>query len=156
MASYHCHPSRSAKPPGILPPPSLSLGPTLPPPSLLICELRISILIPLGKGHGVVFGRGKGVSEGVVRGGGGGFRRRAMMGARRRSMTYGDVLVGKYDFAWSDVVAERGVEGRDVNSDGHGGDNMGEFGIGSSMSWVSGSVLFSKRDVSYAIVVSAI
>jgi hypothetical protein len=156
MAGYHCHPSRSVNPPGILPSPSLSLGPTLLPPSLLICELRISILIPLGKGHGVVFGRGNDVSEGAARGGGGGFRRRAMMGARRRSTTYGDVLVGKYDFVWSDIVSERGVEDRDVNADDSAGENTGELGIGRSMSWVSGSVLFSKRDASYAIVVSTI
>ena len=105
-----------------------------------------------------MFGRGRDVSEGAARGGGGGFRRRAMMGARRRSITYGDMLVDKYDFGLSDmpVVSESGVEGRDVNSDDRAGDNMGEFGMGRSMSWVSGSVLLSKSDVSYAIVVSTI
>jgi hypothetical protein len=71
-------------------------------------------------------------------------------------MTYGDRSVDKYDFALSDIVSESGVEGRDVNSDDRAGANMGEFGMGRSMSGVSGSVLFSKRDVSYAIVVSTI
>lgn len=85
MASHH---SRSVNPPGILPPLEPSLEPTVPPPSLLVCEPRINILIPLGKCHGVVFGRGKDVSEVAARGGGGGFRRRAMIGAIRRSITY--------------------------------------------------------------------
>jgi hypothetical protein len=102
-----------------------------------------------------VFGRGKGVSE-VARGGGVGFRRRAMMGATRRSMTYGDVLAGKYAFVYCDIVVESGVEGSVVNSGDGAGDNTGELGIGRSMSWVSGSVLFSNRDASYAIVVSTI
>jgi hypothetical protein len=150
MASHHCHPSRSANPPGILPPLSPSLGPT---PSILSCVLRISILIPLGKCHDVVFGRGRGVSTVAGRGGGVGFRRRVMMGVIRRSTTYGDALTGKYDFVYSDIVVENGVG---VKSDDGVGDNTGELGIGRSMSWVSGSVLFSKRDASYAIVVSTI
>lgn len=64
--------------------------------------------------------------------------------------------MGKYDFVCSDMIAESGVEYRDVDSDNGAGDNMGESGIGRSISWVSGSALLSKRDASYAIVVSTI
>lgn len=96
------------------------------------------------------------MSEFTARGGGAGFRRRARMGARRRSITYGDDSVVKYDFVCSNIPTESDVEDRDVVSANGAGDNMGELGIGRSMSWVSGSVLFSKRDASYAIVVSTI
>jgi len=86
-------------------------------------------------------------------------RRRAMMGAKRRSRTYGDVLLGKYDFVCSDIAAESDVEGSDDpdedSGDGAGG-NTGELGIERSMSRVSVSVLCSKIDASYAIVVSTI
>lgn len=67
---------------GGFPPP----GPTS--PALPIrSPARINILIPAGKGHGVVFGSGSVWSELLERAGGAGFRRRAMIGARRRSTT---------------------------------------------------------------------
>jgi len=77
--------------------------------------------------------------------GGGGFRRRARMGAKRRSTTYGDVLLGGYDFVCSDIAAGSGVEDRDVCSGDGAGDNTGELGIGRSISSISCSVLLSKR-----------
>lgn len=79
------------KPPGTRD--TRSLGRLLPPPSLLIRELaRISILMPTGSGHGVVFGRGREASELLARGGEGGLRRCAMIKARRRSMMNGGAL----------------------------------------------------------------
>lgn len=82
-----------------------------------------------------------------------------MMGATRRSKTYGDALLGKYDFVCSDMAAESDVEDSDdpdEYSDDSAGGSKGELGIGRSMSWVFGSVLCSKTDASYAIVVSTI
>jgi hypothetical protein len=82
-----------------------------------------------------------------------------MMGATRRSRTYGDVLLGKYDFVCSDIAAESDVEGSDDPNEDTGDGavgNTGELGIERSMSWVSVSVLCSKIDASYAIVVSTI
>ena len=138
-----------ANPPGINAPPS----PSLAPPPLLVCEFLINILIPAGKGHDVVFGSGNVVSEFVARAGGGGFRRRSRMGERRRSTMYGDMPLGGNDFVCSDMNGER--EEPDSDVDGVG-DGASEPGIGRSTSWVSGSALFSYRDVSYAMVVSNI
>lgn len=110
--------------------------------------------MPAGNGHGVVLGRGKEGSVLLARGGGGGFRRRAIIDERRRSTTYGGVLLGGYDFMCWDMIVGSGVDGLEVDIGDVVGDKNGELGIGRSMSGVLGSVLCSRRDVSYAIVVS--
>lgn len=48
------------------------------------------------------------------------------------------------------------MDGRDVDAGNSVGEKIGELGIGRSMSWISGSVLVSNRDASYAIVVRTI
>ena len=86
------------------------------PPTSLICLLaRISILIPAGRGHGVVLGRGSTGSITVDREGGGGCRKCLMMAVNRRSTTIGTAFVG--DIVFEGKLGEKGAESEDVSRD---------------------------------------
>jgi len=101
--------------PGNISRPPFAGGPVVPaPPASLICLLaRISILIPAGRGHGVVLGRGStGSAIGREEGG---CRKCLMMAINWKSTTIGTAFVG--DIAFDGKLGEQGGESEDVSRD---------------------------------------
>lgn len=90
------------------------IGDPAPPASLIRLLARINILIPAGRGHGVVLGRGS-TGSALVGREGGGCRKCLMMAINWKSTTTGTVFVG--DIAFDGKLGEQGGESEDVSRD---------------------------------------
>ena len=85
------------------------------PPSLNCLLARISILIPAGRGHGVVLGRGSTGSTLVDREGGGGCRKCFIMAINWKSTTIDSAFVG--EIVLDGKLGGKGAEFEDVSRD---------------------------------------